>query len=424
MPVLYVDRRRRLARAARLSVRRAAQAGDVLMTAHGVRRRSSLYLVVLVALVEAARRATWRASTRASASWLEQRPRPARAPHLPRSPACRATTSEMTWKTLRARDAPLQRRRASSSSTRSSACRASCRSTRRDCAAVDARLVVQHRGQLRDEHELAELRRRDDDELPHADARAHRAELRLARRRAWRCSSRSSAASRASTTSDASATSGSISRAARSTSCCRSRSSSRSSSSRRASCRRSRAYRDGAAARRRRRTPTARRSPTRSSRSARPRRRSRSSSSAPTAAASSTSTRRTRSRTRRRSRTSSRCSRSSLIPAALCYTFGKMVGDTRQGWARPRRDVRHLPPAALALRRRRSRRRTPRSPSLADRPGRERAPGRRQHGGQGGPLRHRELRALGDGDDGRVERRRSTRCTTPSRRSAGSCRCG
>ena len=22
-----------------------------------------------------------------------------------------------------------------------------------------------------------------------------------------------------------------------------------------------------------------------------------------------------------------------LIPAALCYTFGKMVGDTRQGWA-------------------------------------------------------------------------------------------
>ena len=22
-----------------------------------------------------------------------------------------------------------------------------------------------------------------------------------------------------------------------------------------------------------------------------------------------------------------------LIPAALCYTFGMMVGDTRQGWA-------------------------------------------------------------------------------------------
>ncbi len=22
-----------------------------------------------------------------------------------------------------------------------------------------------------------------------------------------------------------------------------------------------------------------------------------------------------------------------IIPAALCYTFGEMVGDTRQGWA-------------------------------------------------------------------------------------------
>jgi K+-transporting ATPase ATPase A chain len=22
-----------------------------------------------------------------------------------------------------------------------------------------------------------------------------------------------------------------------------------------------------------------------------------------------------------------------LVPAALCYTFGKLVGDTRQGWA-------------------------------------------------------------------------------------------
>ena len=30
---------------------------------------------------------------------------------------------------------------------------------------------VQHRGQLRHQHQLAGLRRRDDDELPHADAR-------------------------------------------------------------------------------------------------------------------------------------------------------------------------------------------------------------------------------------------------------------
>ncbi len=42
-----------------------------------------------------------------------------------------------------------------------------------------ARLVVQHGRQLRDEYELAGIRRRDDDELPHADARSDRAEFRL-----------------------------------------------------------------------------------------------------------------------------------------------------------------------------------------------------------------------------------------------------
>ena len=41
------------------------------------------------------------------------------------------------------------------------------------------RTRVQHGGELRHQHELAGLRRRDDDELSHADARAHRAELRL-----------------------------------------------------------------------------------------------------------------------------------------------------------------------------------------------------------------------------------------------------
>ena len=56
-------------------------------------------------------------------------------------------------------------------------------------------------------------------------------------------------------------------------------------------------------------------------------------SSAPTAAASSTPTRPTRSRTRRRSPTSSRSLAIFAIPAGLTYTFGRMVGDTRQGWA-------------------------------------------------------------------------------------------
>ena len=66
---------------------------------------------------------------------------------------------------------------------------------------------------------------------------------------------------------------------------------------------------------------------------ARRRRRSRSSNSAPTAADSSTSIRRIRSRTRRRFSNFLEVLAILLIPAALCYTFGQMVGDTRQGWA-------------------------------------------------------------------------------------------
>ncbi len=46
-----------------------------------------------------------------------------------------------------------------------------------------ARARLQHRGQLRHEHELAELRRRVDDEPPHPDGRADGAELRLRGRR-------------------------------------------------------------------------------------------------------------------------------------------------------------------------------------------------------------------------------------------------
>ena len=46
-----------------------------------------------------------------------------------------------------------------------------------------AGLVVQHRGQLRIEHQLAGLRRRDDDELSHAGAGPRRAELPLRRHR-------------------------------------------------------------------------------------------------------------------------------------------------------------------------------------------------------------------------------------------------
>ena len=59
--------------------------------------------------------------------------------------------------------------------------RACCRSTRPTCRRA-ARAGVQHRGQLRHQHELAELRRRVDHESPHPDGRADGAELRLRRR--------------------------------------------------------------------------------------------------------------------------------------------------------------------------------------------------------------------------------------------------
>ena len=112
-----------------------------------------------------------------------------------------------------------------------------------------------------------------------------------------------------------------------------------------------------------------------------------------------------------------------LIPAALCYTFGRMIGDRRQGWAllaamlvifvplllgafaaeqagnpqlddsrrRPGRLGRSSPAATWKARKRASASRTPRS-------GRRRRP--------------------------RPRTARSMRCTARSRRSAGSCRCG
>ena len=89
------------------------------------------------------------------------------------------------------------------------------------------RARVQHRGQLRHQHELAELRRRVDDEPPHPDGRAGGAELRLGRgrhRRRDRADPRARPAARR----PRSATSGSTSRGRSRASCCRSRSSSRS----------------------------------------------------------------------------------------------------------------------------------------------------------------------------------------------------
>ncbi len=114
-----------------------------------------------------------------------------------------------------------------------------------------------------------------------------------------------------------------------------------------------------------------------------------------------------------------------LIPAALCYTFGKMVGDTRQGWAvLAAMIVIFVVHAGGVLLLASSEARRMLAAAGADIRRAGRRTGRRQHGGQGGPLRHRQLGALGDGHDGAPRTARSTRCTTPSRRWAAWCRCG
>ena len=131
----------------------------------------------------------------------------------------------------------------------------------------------------------------------------------------------------------------------------------------------------------------------------------RSSSSAPTAAASSTPTRRIRSRTRRRGPTSWSMFAIFVIPPALTYTLrpdGEEPGSTagRCGrrcsslffggvttayWAEARGNPIHAARGVDVV-------------ASADEP-------RRQHGGQGGPLRHRQLRAVRHGHDRRLVRR-------------------
>ena len=112
-----------------------------------------------------------------------------------------------------------------------------------------------------------------------------------------------------------------------------------------------------------------------------------------------------------------------LIPAALCYTFGRMVGDTRQGWAvLAAMLVIFVPltfgayvaeqagnPVLAAARRR---------------PGSVGDAARRQHGRQGSRASASRTPRCGPRPRPRRRTAPSTRCTTRSRRSAGSCRCG
>ena len=69
--------------------------------------------------------------------------------------------------------------RACSWSTCSSACRANCPGTHSTWAPCPPTLAFNTRRQLRHQHQLAELRRREHPELPDPDARAHGAELPL-----------------------------------------------------------------------------------------------------------------------------------------------------------------------------------------------------------------------------------------------------
>ena len=92
-----------------------------------------------------------------------------------------------------------------------------------------------------------------------------------------------------------------------------------------------------------------------------------------------------------------------LISAALCYTFGRMVRDTRQGWALLAAMLVIFVPlliGAVAA----EQAGNPALAALGTDQQRDRSAVGRQHGRQGGPLRHRQLRTLGDGDHRRLQR--------------------
>ncbi len=87
-----------------------------------------------------------------------------------------------------------------------------------------------------------------------------------------------------------------------------------------------------------------------------------------------------------------------LIPAALCYTFGRMIGDTRQGWAiLIAMLVIFVPLTFGAYVAEQSG--NPRLEALAVDQNASRHAVGRQHGRQGSALRHRELGAVGQRDD-------------------------
>ena len=174
-------------RPARLSGLRAAAPRAVLsaseerpMTFNGW-IQIALFCVVVVAAREAARRL--------------HDPRLRRRAHLPvavlRPGRARRSTAlggvdereEQHWLDLCRRHAAVQPRRASSSSTRCMRLQAVLPFNPAGHVGGPAGPRLQHRRQLHHQHQLAVLRRRDDDELSRPDGRADGAQLRLGRDR-------------------------------------------------------------------------------------------------------------------------------------------------------------------------------------------------------------------------------------------------
>ena len=94
-----------------------------------------------------------------------------------------------------------------------------------------------------------------------------------------------------------------------------------------------------------------------------------------------------------------------LIPAGLTYTFGKMVGDTRQGWAIfATMSLLFLVGVFICYPSEQSGQSNPGEAGRSD--ARDGHAAGRQYGRQGGPLRHRALRPVGRRDLRRQQRQR------------------
>ena len=151
-------------RAARLPRLRADPSGAVLTWS-----RSSSTSVLLIALTPPLGAYMYRVYTRERTAGIEGRSTASSASTRASSSPGAGTRRRVLWFSLFSMLAPLRR---------CSASRRRCPSTRR-LPAVNKYVSFNTASSFIDEHELAVLRRRDHDELPHPDARPHVPELRL-----------------------------------------------------------------------------------------------------------------------------------------------------------------------------------------------------------------------------------------------------